>query len=51
MIELDVEELVGKVTGTAELVVVVMEKGTGETDGDGESTRAILFGLLASIKL
>ena len=33
------------------VVVVETVVGAGETVGDGESTRAILLGLLASIKL
>ena len=49
---LEVGVLVPLVT-TPNVVAVVVETlgGAGETLGDGESTRAILLGLLASIKL
>ena len=50
---LEVGVLVPMVTTPNVVAVVVVETvvGAGETVGDGESTRAILLGLLASIKL
>lgn len=44
--------LVAVLTAPVEVLGVVMETfcGAGETDGDGESTRANLLGLLASIR-
>ena len=50
---LEVGVLFPMVTTPNVVAVVVVETlgGAGETVGDGESTRAILLGLLASIKL